>query len=298
MNPEIRNHPQLDPFEGFRIPQIMVPWIDWKDLLNKQQTYSRARFHNEVLARSYDSGVRPLRMDDLVRNSSNDIIMSRTPDSWRPILGRAPVFMGIDWGTGENSFTVVTLGTYLNNPATGGKFTVFYFKRYVGYEVDPEPQLKHIFELIETFKPVIIGSDYGGGFDRNLKILNRYGPKRLSRYQYIGGHQGAVNKRRKIEYDTKKGRYLVDRTEVMSDIFNAIKEDKVEFPRWSEWQEPHGQDMMSIFSEYDEINKTVKFDKPPDATDDSFHSVLYLLLASMIRFPRPDILTPGLARAA
>jgi hypothetical protein len=45
-------HHQADrekPYEGFRIPQLMVPWIPYEDLKQKQHTYSRAKFYNEVL---------------------------------------------------------------------------------------------------------------------------------------------------------------------------------------------------------------------------------------------------------
>lgn len=57
-------------YEGFRIPQIMVPWIvdseeGWKDILLKQEQYSRARFHNEVLGLSFDMGTRPLKQNHI-----------------------------------------------------------------------------------------------------------------------------------------------------------------------------------------------------------------------------------------
>lgn len=192
--------------------------------------------------------------------------------------------------TGEQSYTVITLGAYLPNPEGGDRFTVFYFKRCTGQLVEPYRQLEFIDRLIAQFDPLMVGTDYGGGFDRNNALITKYGPMKISRYQYIGGHQ--ATKRPKIVFDSKKGRYLIDRTEVMADIFNAIRSDKIGFPRWAEWQEPYAADMLSIFSEYNEATRMIQFDKSPSSTDDSFHSAVYCFLASMIRFPRHDILHP------
>lgn len=290
MNPSIRNHPRTEPFESYRIPQLMVPWIQWKDILDKMENYARAKFYNEVLAISYDSGTRPLRMQDLMEHSLDNIQMNAPIEAIRRAVAGTQVFMGIDWGTGENTYTIVTLGAYVNGVGGKQRFVIFYFKRYTGIELDPEIQLEDIHRLVSMFKPAFIGADYGGGFDRNKKLINRYGPQRVIRYQYIGGHGGG--KRAKLSYDSKKGRYLVDRTEVMSDMFNAIREGKLGFPRWQDWAEPYAQDFLSIFSEYNETTRMVQYDKAPDMTDDSFHAALYCFFASMLMYARPDIVRP------
>lgn len=64
-------------FEGFRIPQLMVPWVisQWAKLLYKYEHYPRARFYNEVLGRSFDSGTRPLTQHDVLQNSNPKLSM-------------------------------------------------------------------------------------------------------------------------------------------------------------------------------------------------------------------------------
>lgn len=291
MNPAIREHPLLEPFEGFRIPQIMVPWAEWSDILNKRESYSRAKFFNEVLALPYDSGNRPLKMGDLMRNSICMLPMDDIEALYRATRN-IPLFFGIDWGSGENTYTSLTIGGYLGEHRD--KFTIFYFKRFTGPEVDPEVQVRVIKELIDKFQPLLIGTDYGGGFDRNSKLTNQYGARRIAKYQYIGGSKtSGASKRAKVQWDTKKGRYLLDRTEVMSDMFAAIKDDKLVFPQWKYWAEPHGTDMLSIFSEYNDMLKTVQYNKPIDGTDDAFHSALYCFFVSMIKYPRIDVLKPS-----
>ena len=63
-------------------------------------------------------------------------------------------------------------------------------------------------------------------------------------------------------------------------------------PNWEDFHEPHGQDILNIFSEYNERLRMTEYKKAPGKTDDAFHSIVYCMLASMIQNPRPDILTP------
>jgi hypothetical protein len=98
------------PFESYRIPQLMVPWLEWGDILDKQKRSSRAGFHNEVLGLSYDSGTRPLTRQDIIDNCIPGFTMS--PDSMAQVnadLGEAsPVFAGIDWGCHDEETRTLT----------------------------------------------------------------------------------------------------------------------------------------------------------------------------------------------
>jgi hypothetical protein len=287
LNPAIRKHPRIKPFEGFRVPQIMVPWLEWSDIMNKRESYSPAKFANEVLALPYDSGDKPIKMADLMRNSTSEIPMGDFDKILEHTRNR-PIFFGLDHGTGENSYSVLSIGGYLGQP--GGKFTYVYFHRFMGEYTDPELQMEFIFKLVDMFRPVLIGCDYGGGFDRNRKLVNRYGRARIHTYQYLGMSSASASKRNKLNYDGKKGRYLIDRTEVMTDFILALKDGKLAFPQWNDWSEPYGSDFLSLYSEYNDTLKAVQYKKPLDRTDDTFHSSLYALIVSMMQYPRPDII--------
>jgi len=271
------------PFESYRIPQLMVPWKPWEEILLDYERYPRDKFYNEVLGLSYDSGMRPLTMAQVQACCRSDITMH--PDTLEKYKEKAvdnPVFAGLDWGTGENTYTVLTLGTYVNM-----KFRVIYMHRFTGVELDPQLQLRTLDEILNDFRVLIIGADYGGGFDRNDHLTRKFGPNRLAKFQYM------ARAKRKVEFDAKLRRYKVFRTEVMSDIFNAIKRSNVfEFPRWEEFKQPFAQDMCNIHSEYNETLRMIQYDHGPDRPDDSFHSLLYCFLASCIKFPRPDIIAP------
>jgi hypothetical protein len=269
------------PFESYRVPQLMVPWKPWDEIVLDYERYPRDRFYNEVLGISYDSGLRPLTTGALKACCNQDVHMTDF-EKYRGFSYTQPVFAGLDWGTGEHSYTVITLATYVDMV-----FRVFYMHRFVGAEVDPPVQLERICELIDFFNISVVGCDYGGGFDRNDHLIRRFGNQRIWKYQYMARCQ------KKVEWDSRLGRFKVHRTEVMSDIFNAIKrENQCSFPRWPEFKDPYATDMLNIFSEYNEALKMIQYKHGVDKPDDAFHSFLYCWLASMIVKPRPDIITP------
>jgi hypothetical protein len=270
------------PWESYRIPQLMVPWVDWQnDILHNYEHYPREKFYNECLGLSYDSGLRPLTTRQL-RDACKGELKMADMENYRKLSYAQGVYAGIDWGTGEHSYTVIFLGMYIDM-----KFRVIFAHRFVGEEVDPDVQIERIIELIRFFNVKWIGSDYGGGFSSNYKLVKTFGAQRVRKFQYL-----ARSARGKVVWDGKLQRYLVSRTEVMSDIFNAIKRGKCEFPRWQDFRDPFGQDMLNIFSEYNENLKMIQYKHGVDKPDDSFHAFLYCWLASMFDHPRPDIIAP------
>lgn len=270
-------------FEGFRIPQLMVPWKKWSEILLDYRRYPRDKFYNEVLGISYDSGLRPLTQAQLRAVCKDDISMfGKAIEKYRNLGYSQPIFAGIDWGTGENAYTVICLGTYVDS-----KFRIFYIHRFEGEDIDPPRQLERIGELMDFFNVRIAGCDYGGGYDRNDALVRRFGPQRVQKFQYLA--QG----KNKVTWDGKLGRWKIARTELMSDVFNAIKRGRdLEFPKWEEFKSPYGDDMLNIFSEYNETLRKVQYKHARNKPDDSFHSVLYCWLASMLVIPRHDIMTP------
>lgn len=264
------------PFEGYRIPQPIAAWIDWPTVISKYERYTKQKFYNEVLGLGYDSGERPLVLGDVEKCCTGP---SMNPEI--PLWPSTHYFFGIDWGSGENSYTVLTVGAYL-----GGKFRVVYMHRFDGPEADPDTQIELIRFLYRHFKPTIIGTDYGGGFDRNKTLVRTYGRKKIVEYQYVPSNS-------KIRYNPDLCRFMVNRTEIMMDIFGAIKRaDVFEFPPYAEFKTPFAEDMVSNFTEYNEYRSMMVLNKQPGVTDDGLHSLIYCFLASMVIHPRPDIIAP------
>jgi hypothetical protein len=275
------------PYEGYRIPQLMVPWIEWADIRNKQRVYSRAKFHNEVLGRSYDSGTRPLTRRDVQRNCWDELSMAYYLEAIK-YCRQYPIFMGIDWGTGEASYTVVCLGGYL--PFRPDRLTWFWWKRFEGIESEPRRQLTVIRRLINDFNVRQVGVDYGGGFWPNDELTRDFGAEKIKKYQWVG------NVKTKIKWDPSLGvpRHLCHRTEVMSDIFNAIKRGDVFcLPMWEEFQDPFAMDFLNIYSEYNDRLRMNVYKTSPGHPDDSFHAMVFGFLASYYVKPRPDVILPS-----
>jgi hypothetical protein len=269
-------------FESYRIPQLMVPWRSWDEIMLDYGRYDRARFYNEVLGISYDSGLRPLTRAQLRDVCNPDISMHPEQlEQYKAISAGNPIFAGIDWGTGENTYTVVSLGCYINS-----KFRIFYVHRFVGEDVDPTAQLEKLDELLSYFNVRVISTDYGGGFDRNDHLVRKFGARRVQKYQYL------PRGKKKIFFNPNYRRWQITRTEVMSDVFNAIKRKQIELPRWSEFEDPYGNDCLNIFAQYNRTLRMLQYDHRPDRPDDTFHSILYCLIGSMLVVPRPDIISP------
>lgn len=274
--------PVHTPFEGFRIPQLMVPWLEWNELLYNYNSYSRNKFYNEVLGISFDSGMRPLTMAQ-VRANCNEAVFMSDMAKYQQLSYSHSVYAGLDWGTGEHSYTVLSLGMYV-----GSKFRIFYVHRFIGEDTEPERQHEKIADILRAFNVRLIGSDYGGGHHPNDFLLRRFGRERVMKYQY------AARVNAKVRWENRLQRWIVHRTEVMSAIFSAIKRGNVfEFPRWKEFKDPYGQDMLNIYSEYNERLRMTQYEHTPGKTDDTLHSILYCFLVSMIVRPRPDIISPS-----
>lgn len=273
-------------FEGYRIPQIVVPWVSHAEILQKQHDYPRAQFKNEVLAEPSDEGTKPLTEDELRNCCNPNMIMTREYEEklFQRVSGNFPVYAGIDWrgGSKANSYTVMTLGSYFDKDT----FTYFYFRRFEGAEADLQVEIQEIMKVIDRYKVNRVGVDFGGGLWPNDALTRKYGLQKILQFQYS-------NPSKKIIWDERLGRFLVHRTLVMADVFSAIKRGRIlEYPAFEWFKNPYGADFLSIFSEYNERTRMDEYHKTPGRTDDTFHSSLLCLLASMVDKPRPDILLP------
>lgn len=269
-------------FNGYRISQLMVPWLVWDDILDRYQRYPRVQFYNEVLGRPYDSSSKAIPRAKIMETCRPSLSMENA----LAFVGRAKLYMGIDWGTGENSsFTVVTVGGYM-----GGRFQYIYAKRFTGEEAaDIELQIQLIKELIHKFKPELVGVDYGGGFAPNSALTKTFTIERIFKFQY--------NNAKYLHWDHELARFMVNRTAVLMDFINAFNELKhFTLPRWEEWEDPFSLDMESVLKEYtSERNgapSKMYLSRVPSKADDTLHSMLYCFLAATIQNPRPDIIRP------
>lgn len=265
---------------SYRICQLMVKWRSWPEIMIDYRTYSRAKFYNEVLGISYDSGLKPITQAQLMALCKPDISMAVGLDELRKTYFGRDISMGLDYGSGERAFTVITLGCYVN-----AEFRIFYAERCVGEFAEFEPQVARIAQLIEMFNVKTVGADFGYGAAHNDWLVRRYG-KKIFKYQYV------AKQNRKIVPKPQRQHFTVHRTDIMGDIFNALRRNVFEFPNWNEFKTPFAQDILAIFTEENEKLRQLQYNHSPDMPDDTFHSITYCFLASMIWRPREDVIRP------
>lgn len=274
-------------FEGFRIPRLMVPWFvkdpeKWASILDVYERYPLANFMNEVMALSYDSGTKPITRAEVRRIC--DSAYPGTEESLDQYIGRTALYAGIDWGVGtDNSYTVITIGGYVRDDT---KFQILFSRRYSGHMMDPDLHLPDIERLISTYRIKRVGVDFGGGFHPNKRLTSTFGPARIHQFQYTGRLPA------KFVYKKDMHRFMVYRSPVMADIFTAMKHKKLMLPDYKAYEHPYIDDILSIHAEYSETLRMHQYDKPRSVPDDTFHSILYTVLASYLDVRRPDIVSP------
>lgn len=280
---------------GFRIPQLMVPWIinrseDWQELVYKYETYPTAQFHNEVLGLSYDSSSKPITRAEVQACCDSK---RRLPSG---LFDRAAVedargrmtFMGIDWGEGRDggktptgkvavaSYTVITICAYVGN-----KFRVLFCKRYEGKEIDPDFVVEEAAKLAVAWGVKLVGVDYGHGWGVNNQLVRKLTGKKVVQFFHIP----KLKERRR--WNQRGSFFELNRNLIMSELFLKIKQQLLEFPRWEDFA-PFAKDILHIFAEYCEYARTLKYDHKPSEPDDFFHSLLFCWQAANIYLGRKD----------
>lgn len=281
---------QNSPIQGYRIPQLMVPWIcgltdQWVKLLWKRDNYPFGQFYNEVLGLSYDNASKPITRDEIIE-------CCRDYGLWNPALlnnhiaesKKYQLTAGVDWGEGNDgseksaggkvrsaSYTVLTIGAYINQKV----WRTLFVKRYMGKEVEPDYVVRDIARICNALGVTLCGVDWGHGWGVNNQLVRILGPKRVVQLQHL------PKLKAKMKWDVTGSRYHLHRNFMMSELFFDIKQKFVEFPRWSEFEQ-YAKDILGIYSEYVEYRREIKYDHSSHNPDDFFHSLLYAKLASDI----------------
>jgi hypothetical protein len=252
----------------------MVPWIRPEDIWDKYMTYSPDKFHNEVLGRSYENADKPFTPLVLGNMSNNQYRLY--PRAEREFANTMN-FMGVDWGTGEKSFTVVTIFSYNKE----GKFQMIFCKRYErGEELDPDYQVRDIANLMQLFKVAYSIVDWGFGFVQYKKLQAIFGNRVASCYY-------SFNQKEEKKYDPQQMRWVVNRTRVIEKYINECKKiniiwpgaDKDKFP----WMYDHH---LAELAEYRKSqngkSEDLLYNHPEGQPDDALHSCVYAFLASQL----------------
>lgn len=277
-------------YQGYRIPQIMISWIPWNlehaiemygetadergSIWYKYKHYSRSKFYNEVLGLPYDSAMCPVTLQDLVESCDPELAIADNLKE-NSVLGRMNMVAGIDWSSQAltDSYNVLTIGGYI----PGGKFVFVYMKRFEGIEAELRPMLKFIVQKIREFNVKVVAVDVGMGADRNSMLRDMLLSDGIQLLEI--NHSGTA--KADVTWNAKAKMLVVNRTRVMTEVFNKIKYKEIVFPRWLESQN-YLTDFLNIYTDYNEVLRTVYYDHPQNKPDDVVHSVVFCHLAATI----------------
>jgi hypothetical protein len=284
-------------WEGFRVPQPTVLYayrhrpdvfeMKWRDLLKKKKRYTRSKFENEVMARSFDAGTKPVTYEEVRRCALPDrnILYERDINKQ---LKSTHTWAGVDWGTGDESFTILSIWRY----DMQGRFALIFAKRYVGVESDPDHSIRDIVQWCRAFNVNIIGADWGFGFHANPRLQKAFGAHKVVCYQHAG------KQKEKVKWDKLGMKFITHRTRVLNDVFTLIKRGPVSggiaFTNWDEF-ETFANDILAVYQENSRARGELVYDHPRGTPDDFLHTICYALLASQMEpgYRRPDLHAPS-----
>lgn len=255
-------------YKGYRTSQLMVPWLDGDDIIDKLERYPTKRFLNEVVALPYESSAAPVAERHLKACCDEKVRMIRYGVS--PSVG-SPVFAGIDWGTGLKSYTMLCFVAHL-----AGKWTVLRAKRFTGIETDANVQMKLIMEELGRFNPISVACDWGFGFLQNAQVKLKYQHGDVK--TVFSSSQSSP-----ASYDRVSDRFTINRSYMMSRMFNMILQEQIRFPAWEDFA-TFGKDILTIRAEDPDestaATKQLKYVRV--GPDDFFHAMMYALMIGEI----------------
>lgn len=260
---------------GFRISQMMVPWITPQELWQKYETYSLGKFYNECLGRSFESADKPFTSPMLAAISANNYKLYERREG---LFANRLTFMGVDWGTGERSYTVVTIWSFNQD----GQLQLLYTKRFErGEELEQIYQVNFIDGLMRMFSVAYAIVDWGFGVPQFEILKKRFGTRVAACYY-------SFNLSSKTKYDKLKNMWVVNRTQVITQYVNSVKEMRTVWPGQDkgkfDWLYDHHLNEMA------EYRTSVKSGRSEDlmythaegSPDDGMHSCVYGMLASIL----------------
>lgn len=283
--------------QGYRIPQLMVPWIisthdQWVRLLAKRDNYPFGQFANEVLGLSYDNASKPITRDQLIACCDpTHNMLKEFPTAEEAAHGRKfTLCAGVDWGEGNDgseksptgklraaSYTVLTIGTYVNQ----NQFKVMFVKKYVGAQVDPDFVVRDIARICQLYDVKLVGVDWGHGWGVNNHLVRILGPQKVVQFQYL------PKQKERMKWDPIGMKYQLQRNLIISEMFYALRHQHIIFPAWKAI-ESYAKDILAVFVEYVEYQRQLKYDHRNSDPDDWLHSLIYSQTAANIYFGKKN----------
>jgi hypothetical protein len=256
--------------DGFWICHPMVPWLNYDDILESRHSYDLAKFKNEVLGLPTTAGEHVVTRAEL-EACCGDRPMANSLDDIPP-QARRKLIVGIDWGGGERSRTVVALG-YMEDDF---RFRICRFERLAATE-EPDSILEAVVRFCTSFRVELVAADGGG----NGHVYNRMLVQRLRlRGLYAILYSTSDHAPRQEGVLLK---LTVNRSAWIGAVFSRIKKQQMIFPCLAE-SGSFLDEFAAEIAVYDDNSRTVRYSHPETQQDDALHATTYALVLALRAF--------------
>jgi hypothetical protein len=256
--------------DGFTINHLATPWLDYPQLLERQQSYNPALFRNECLGLPTCLGDHIVTREEVERCCQQWPMAKSRTDIRAP--GREQLVAGIDWGGGTVSRTVLVIGYLLDDD----HFRVVFLERYQAQE-EPNTILEAIARRVNQFRVYLAAADgAGNGSVYNGLLLNK--APRLNRL-YAMLYSTADQEPQR--YRGRLWNWTIGRTPSIGMVFTRIKKQRIRFPRLEDCSS-FLDEIWCETAEYDDHKRTIKYTHPETQQDDTLHAINYA--ATLARF--------------
>jgi hypothetical protein len=170
---------------------------------------------------------------------------------------------------------VLVIGGWDSFPS---KFRVYYYRIFRGSETDSRFQIATIVQNYRAAGVQLIGADWGAGHVQNIDLQNTLGVDRVMQLWHTGLNGGGAGAARaaRMKWDPRVGKWHLARTRVLTDTFEAVRKQQIEFPRSEDCRDMFDH-FLSMSLEYNERTNLQHYThlKP----DDCVHAVTFAMLA-------------------
>jgi hypothetical protein len=254
--------------DGYGINHLMVPWINYDDVLTRQASYDPALFRNECL------GLPTILGDHVVSRADVEACCTKAPMAKTladvPPGARKSMFAGVDWGGGGKSKTVLVIG-YTRQELD---FVVVRLERFASQE-EPDRVVNEIAKLCRAFRVPFVAADGGGNGHTLNRLLVEKLPNNTGLYAIL--YCATTQEPRQ---DGVLWKWNVNRSSSIGAVFTRIKRKQLYFPRV--------QDCGSFLDEfsceyaaYDSHMRTIQYLHPETQPDDALHATNYVQLVAL-----------------
>jgi len=252
---------------GFWLNHLMVPWVNYQELLEHQRTYDPALFKNECLGL-------PTTMGDLIvtRAELEACCLQRTMARAAHCLkevNRQRLVAGIDWGGGGISQTVLVFG-FMDDQY---RFVIVRMERFRSSE-EPDYVLRQVAQRCAEFGVRAIGADGGG----NGHVYNRLLIDRLSQQCPLYAIMYSTSEHEPHQ-EGLLWRWTVNRSATLGTVFGRVKKKAIWFPCPAECG-TFLDEFECERAEYDDFQRSIKYTHPETQPDDALHATNYALLVA------------------